>query len=180
MRLLPAVALILAAASPASAQAARSYPYELGVDGSVIWRSTKFGASGASTTFTSVNLPVNAIRVGTFITNQLELEPSISYQRVSDSGNSFSQLDLSIAAPIYFTPDRNKTQLFVRPVVGLLKVSGDNGTQVNVGAGLGVKVPIDPRIATRFEAEYRHANESGNLGAYNQLGLIVGFSVYTR
>jgi hypothetical protein len=182
-RVLSVVALVAVAAGfPAVARSQATLPYELGVDGTVIRRFETFEGRGIKSTsdFTSVSLPVNAIRVGLFVTRQIELEPSLSYMRVSTGGDSFSQIDLSIAAPLYFTPDRTKSQFFVRPVVGLLKVTGNDGAQVNVGAGLGVKIPIDRRIATRLEAEYRHGNQAGAESSYNQIGLILGFSVYTR
>jgi len=171
-----AAAVLLAAATSAQAQRQAPYPYEIGVDGTIAHRDYDGARSGVTT----VSLPVNTLRVGLFVTNQIELEPSLSYQRISVGDQDQSQLDLSVAAPIYFTPERTKPQFFIRPVVGLLHISDPDRTQVNVGAGLGIKLPIDSRISTRIEAEYRHGNGSHDIAAYNQFGLILGLSVYTR
>jgi outer membrane protein with beta-barrel domain len=168
--------LLLASAASAQAQRQAPYPYEIGVDGTIARRSYDRGPD-----VTTVSLPVNTLRVGLFVTNQIELEPSLSFQRITvGDGDDRSQIDFSVAAPIYFTPERTKPQFFLRPVVGLFHVSDPGGTQLNVGAGLGVKLPIDSRISTRLEAEYRHGNGSDDFAAYNQFGLIVGLSVYTR
>jgi hypothetical protein len=169
--------LLLAAAAAAQAQRQAPYPYEIGVDGTIARRDYSRGNPSGVTT---VSLPVNTLRVGMFVTNQIELEPSLSFQRISVGDEDHSQIDFSVAAPLYFTPDRTKSQVFVRPVVGLFHLSDPSATQVSVGAGLGIKLPIDSRISARFEAEYRHGNESDDIVAYNQFGLILGLSVYTR
>ena len=172
--------LLLTAAASAHAQRQASYPYEIGVDGTIARRSYDGENGLASSSVTTVSLPANTLRVGLFITNQIELEPALSFQRINAGDNDYTQVDFSVAAPIYFTPERTKPQLFVRPVVGVYHVSHPDVSQVNVGAGFGVKLPIDSRISTRFEAEYRHGNGGDEFRSYNQIGLIIGLSIYTR
>jgi hypothetical protein len=179
LRACVAAGILFTAAAPASAQARKGYPFEIGVDGSITQRTDAQRFGPGSETVTSINLPVDAVRFGVFMNDQLEIEPSLGYQRDSESGRSFSQTNFAIGLPIYFSPDRTKTQIFVRPVVGLLKITDVDGTQVNVGAGLGVKLPIDPRLAGRFEFQYLHGNRNGDLNAYGQFGLLIGLSAYT-
>ena len=58
--------------------------------------------------------------------------------------------------------------------------NGNSDTQVNVGVGLGIKMPLSDRFAARFEAQYRHAPKSGARSAYDQIAALAGISVYVR
>jgi hypothetical protein len=166
---------------------------ELGIDASFARQSfhSEPNANGQeiTTTVNTIDIPLGVIRAGFFVTENVAIEPAfgLRYQRVGDNNNSETVFDVGV--PIYLSPNRRENQVFIRPVVGLLHVSSDassaggpanSDTQVNVGVGLGIKLPMSDRFATRFEAQYRHASRSDRLLAYDQIAALAGISVYVR
>src|SRR5581483_1476551 len=126
-----------------------------------------------------VAIPAAAFRVGMFLSPRVELEPALGFERLSSGGESATQTDFSVGFPLYFTPNRRATQVFVRPLVGWAKESGVDA-QFRFGGGLGVKLPIDPRLAFRLEGQILHANSNDDHDGYNQFGVLFGLSFYTR
>jgi hypothetical protein len=62
---------------------------------------------------------------------------------------------------------------------GLIGASGGGESTTNgrLGAGLGMKVPLVNRLASRFEANFAHI--FGDFSS-NQSGLLAGLSFFTR
>ena len=164
---------------------------ELGIDAS--FARTSFHSEqdvlGRETTVNvnTIDIPVSVIRAGFFITETVAIEPAfgLHYERVGDGSTSRTMFDIGL--PIYLSPNRRENQIFIRPVVGLSHISsdpptgsGNSDTQVNVGVGLGIKMPISDRFAARIEAQYRHAPKSDNLSSYDQIAALAGLSVYVR
>lgn len=177
--------LVLTLASAASAQQ-QSPLWEFGVDGMIAHRTTHVDLPAGATedvSATIVQLPIGMVRAGVYLTPTVELEPAIGIVHTSTSGGDLTQLNLDIGLPIYFTGTRATDQIFARPLIGFDHVSGsgDNGfTQTSLGAGLGIKIPIDSRIASRIEAQYRHGMHSAPANSYDQFALLLGLSVYSR
>lgn len=182
---LSAVVLALTFAGTAGAQQ-QSPLWEFGVDGMIAHRTTHIDVGPAGTrdaSATVVQLPVGMVRAGLYLTPTVELEPAIGIRHTSTDGGDLTQLNLDIGLPIYFTGTRATDQIFVRPLVGFDHVSGSgiNGfTQTSLGAGIGIKIPIDARIASRIEAQYRHGMRSAPANSYDQFALLLGLSVYSR
>ena len=80
---------------------------------------------------------------------------------------------VSLAGPgvgglYHFSPDRMKSQVYVRPFLALVGSSGGGTSNSNVGAGVGVgmKWPkLNGRMAWRGEANFMSVNSSTSLGA---------------
>jgi outer membrane protein W len=195
LRLFAVTALACAVLAPA-AHAQRqqsSMLVELGIDASFARQSfhsePNRNGQEITTNVNTIDIPLGVIRAGFFLTPNIALEPAfgLHYQHVGDVSTSSTVFDIGL--PIYLTGTRRENQIFIRPVVGLDYISSDvsdvegNGssdTQVNVGVGLGIKMPLSDRFAARFEAQYRHAPKSGARSAYDQIAALAGISVYVR
>jgi hypothetical protein len=175
-----------ACASNASAQASNGSPIEIGMGALFARRTTDqtFGPIRTSVDQNLVQLPVAMIRVGFFVTDMVQLEPALGFLYQSGTGSHGTQTLFDIGVPIDLQTDRSKANWYVRPLVGFAhltsSVNGNGGgstsaTQVSFGGGVGVRVPIDRRFATRFEANYRHGNDNDNFGSYNQFGFSQDF-----
>ena len=181
---LSAAALALTAVGAAGAQQQRPL-WEFGIDGTLAHRTTHDDVLGRTQdeSFTQVELPVPMVRAGLYLSENVELEPVLGIQHSSAAGGSATQLALDVGLPIYVSGTRATDQIFVRPLIGFDHFSGTGTrgfTQTSIGAGVGVKIPIDSRIASRLEAQYRHGFDSGPANAYDQIALLVGLSVYSR
>jgi len=190
--LLSFVTAITTLAAPIVRAQRQSTLVELGIDASFARQSfhSEPDAAGRefTTTVNTIDIPLPVIRAGFFITEMVAIEPAfgLRYQHIGHT--STSQTTFDIGLPIYLSPNRRESQIFVRPVVGLSHITSDgpdpdddhSDTQVNVGAGLGIKLPLSDRFAARFEAQYRHGAKSDRLSAYDQIAALAGISVYVR
>jgi hypothetical protein len=184
------VAIGATASAPAAhAQAAGPRPIELGIDAALRYRS----ADDAN--LTSFDVPIPSVRVGFFLSDQLSLEPfgRIGWQRVSiedpfpgqDDSDSFTTYDLGVGALFHFSPDRTRSQPYVRPFLGLSGFSGgggddDSASQLSFGAGIGLKMPVADRLGWRIEANYTRLGEDEPFEAGNVFGIQFGLSFFTR
>lgn len=192
-RLFCFVTAITALVAPLAQAQRQSTLIELGLDASFARTSyhSEPDALGRETTVNvnTINIPLSVIRAGFFITESVAIEPAfgLHYERVGDASTSQTVFDIGL--PIYLSPNRRENQIFIRPVVGLSHITADatsrdnagsSDTQANVGVGLGIKMPLTDRFATRVEAQYRHAPKSGHLSSYDQIAALAGISVYVR
>ncbi len=171
---------LIAIASTASAQrttrgsmtSANPSP-ELGVDAGVTFYLD-------DPTSTSLQIPIQSIRMGFFISPSVSIEPSLSYNYTSFDGGHNSNYGLGVGLLYHFSPSRMAKQWYVRPFIGLNGVSNENGSDsaFDFGAGFGVKVPVGNRFASRFEANFAHYMNDG--ATQNAVGLLAGLSVYTH
>ena len=166
---------------------------ELGIDASFARQSfhsePNRNGQEITTNVNTIDIPLGVIRAGFFLTPNIALEPAfgLHYQHVGDFTTSGTVFDIGL--PIYLTGSRRENQIFIRPVVGLNYISSDpsdaagnstSDTQLNIGVGLGIKMPLSDRFAARFEAQYRHAPKSDERSAYDQIAALAGISVYVR
>jgi hypothetical protein len=129
---------------------------------------------------TVVAIPFQYLRAGFFLSPAISLEPSLSLMSISVPGGSGTSYALGLGMLYHFSTSRAASQMYVRPFIALDGTSGggQSSSGFTLGGGFGVKLPINPRFATRFEGNIGHRSESGL--SQNSIGLLAGLSVYTR
>ena len=177
-----AIALFTAAAIFAgSTQASAQRPIELGIDAGV-----SIGLGDNSVTV--INIPAQAFRIGFFFDDNMSLEPKISLNTITGSGNTFTSylFELGLLYHFYregegrrvYPPPALRSAFYVRPFAGIVGTSdGNSNTDAVLGAGIGMKVPLVSRLASRFEANFAHRFGDAS---QNQIGLLAGLSFFTR
>ncbi|HEY0994959.1 MAG TPA: outer membrane beta-barrel protein [Gemmatimonadaceae bacterium] len=183
MRIRTFVALATLAFTPALAQAQVAHPIEFGVDAG-------FSVTTGDPSTTTIAIPVQSLRVGFYVTEQVALEPSIAFNYQKQGDLSGTTLAPELGLVYDFTVDRKAPQFFVRPFAGLARTSFDDGTgsesitAYHAGLGLGVKVPFASveRFAWRIEGAYDHLfpNTDKGIEADNGFGLKLGLSFFTK
>jgi hypothetical protein len=172
------VLALLAVGSSASAQRTRGSSasgapnlWELGTDAAL-------SLDLDSPRTTSLSIPVANLRAGIFTSNVLEIEPffSLDYAKTEGTpGATFYQLG---AGGLYhFSPNRLKSQLYLRPFLALAGVSttGNSDSNVGLGVGLGMKWPkMNGRLAWRGEFNFASMNNN------TSLNFLWGASYFTR
>ncbi len=165
--------------TPASAQ---ERPIELGID-AVSLDVSFFSSFGETTTLTTVSVPVTTFRAGFFVSDQVSVEPRISFDYVKiEDGAALTQVTLSLGVLYHFTPERQSAQLYLRPVgsISFVNVSDQTASQVFLGVGLGVKLPMPGQLASRLELEYAHGFDNDDFANVNSLAAVFGFSFFTQ
>lgn len=167
-----AVVTVLAAA-PAFASA-QSNPIELGVDAAL--------AIGLDEPrVTTIAIPIQRFRAGFFTSPTRSLEPwlAVNFAAVQ-GGGSLSTINLGLGVLFHLSPDRTRTQAYMRPFGGFTSfANGASNTQATVGFGVGFKSPFaNRRLATRFEAFLSHVFDDPN--DFTSVGLLFGLSYFTR
>lgn len=167
---------LLAVSSTATAQRGGSVnpSPELGIDAGLV-------SSLDDPKVTVVQVPFQMLRAGFFISPAISIEPSLSLTSISVSGGgSGTDYALGVGMLYHFSTSRAASQMYVRPFIALDGASGggQSSSGFTFGGGFGVKLPINPRFATRFEGNIGHRTESGV--SQNSIGILAGLSVYTR
>ena len=163
--------------------AAQSRPVELGIDA-----GATIGLGDNSVTI--VDIPAQAFRAGFYMDDRISLEPKLGLTTISGQGDTFTSYIAELGLLYHFYRSLMRTDVmypdgsplsafYVRPFVGLIGASGGDNSTTNgrVGAGLGMKVPLVSRLASRFEANFAHI--FGDFSS-NQIGLLAGLSFFTR
>jgi hypothetical protein len=150
-------------------------PIELGIDAGAL-----FGLDDPHVT--TITIPGQHIRAGFMISPTISIEPVFGLNYIHVSGESQTSYEALVGMLYHFSPNRHAKQLYVRPFVGFVGTSagGHNQTQAALGGGVGIKIPMFPRISSRFEANYQHTFSSGDVGSSNAIGLLAGLSFFTR
>ena len=178
-------ALLLAVSSTASAQrtttrrssSSQSTLWELGLDARL-----SFGLDDPKVT--TLSIPAGNFRAGFFVNDTWEIEPffALNYVNVS-GGGSVTTYNLGSGVLYHFDPNRTRSQLYVRPFVGIVGVNANpaggggstSNSDVAIGAGIGMKWPkLNGRIAWRGEANF------ATTGDATSINLLWGLSVFTR
>jgi hypothetical protein len=169
-----ATALFVAVLALPSFAWAQGRPVELGIDARV-----GFELSGSNTV--SVGVPTQSFRAGFFVADAVSIEPRLSLNYIH-SGESLVALAAELGPVFHFGSESGRSGPYLRPFGGInwLKVGSESDAQLTAGGGLGVKIPIAQRLATRLEATFTHAFESSELGGGNALGGTIGFSFFTH
>lgn len=174
---LATAAVFAGATSPAVAQQAAPGVrlIELGVDAGVT-----FDLTDPKTT--TINIPAQVFRVGFFINDRLSLEPALAINAVNGGGTTFTEYRGQLGLLWHFNPPSVGHGWYARPFAGFegAHTKGNTTTQAVAGAGVGIKLPLASRLATRFEANYAHLFSQGSSGSNNAIGLLAGLSFFNR
>jgi hypothetical protein len=165
---------LVVSASAADAQQRGSRPIELGIDGGIT-----VGFEDPDN-ITVVSIPVQAFRVGFFMTDRVSIEPRFHFNSISGGGASFRTYAVELGALFHPGGYRTGSGVYVRPFGGIEGVGGDLGSDSDgyIGAGLGVKLPFaERRLATRLEGNFAHVFSTGGV---NRLGILFGLSYFYR
>jgi hypothetical protein len=174
MRKLTAVTVaLMLVSSIASAQDPR--PLELGIDAGVTFELD-------DPNVTVIGIPLQSFRIGFVANERMSIEPMFSLNSIRADDDNFTVYSAALGLLYHF--DTFRSGPYVRPFFGVDGVSGsdiDGISQFVVGAGLGVKLPVvDGRLAWRFEANFAHAFDDGDVEGGNRIGLRAGLSFSTQ
>ena len=167
---------LLIAAAPLAAQDA---PTEYGIDAGA---TLGFGDASSA----QFSLPASRLRIGFPVSPQVTLEPvaGLSYNKTEGSSGVFiynleggALYNLrAFNAPVDDTVA--VTSAYVRPFLGLTGYTGGSSsdTEFSAGTGIGVKVPWQPDLSWRLEANvgYGFSNKAA------RVGLLAGLSFFGR
>lgn len=176
---------LLAMSSTASAQRTASHqdntnpPVELGIDAGL-----NSELSGTAKT-TSFQAPIQAVRAGWFVSPAMSIEPSLTFATATTSGGggSLTGYGLGLGLLYHLSENRSANQWYVRPFLGFTGYSGTGLTSqsaMNFGGGVGIKMPLANRFATRFEANMDRVMSHNGIPAMNSLNVLFGLSVYSH
>ena len=128
-------------------------------------------------------VPVQAVRVGFFTSDQFSIEPAISLSFAKPEGvDAFYEFGFTLSGLYHFVPDLSRAQPYLRGQgqVVLAGSGGESVSQLGIGGGLGVKIPIVDRLAFRLEGSYGHRFENDDVRGTNTVAALFGFSFFTR
>jgi outer membrane protein with beta-barrel domain len=177
---------LLTIASTASAQrssAARSdnsnMPIELGFDAGI---NSELSGTNKTTAFQA---PLQQIRAGFFMSPTVSIEPTLSLATQSTSGvanSSVTAYAIGTGVLWHLSDNRSANQIYLRPYLGFagISTSGASASAFSFGGGVGYKMPMANRFATRLEANMSRTNAHNGVPAMNQLNLLAGLSVYSH
>jgi len=168
---------VLALSSPVLAQ--NKGTIEIGLDGNLT-------AGLDEPHVTTVNLPVQRLRVGYFISPRISIEPYGAFNWTHVSGADAVNLNLGVGGLYHFGDNPAATRWYARPFTELLynHIDGDNGGSASsttgaIGAGVGVKLPFAAqRFAWRFEGAFTQTFAHGGVDAQSSLSLFAGLSFF--
>lgn len=175
-RLTVALSALAFAGASASAQSNAPRPIELGVDAGVT-----IGLGDNSVT--TIDIPVQAFRIGFPISPRSSLEPKLRLNIVSGNGNTETSYRAELGWLYHFGSSRypgayQRAGTYVRPFGGIAGFSdGDSNTSGLLGVGVGLKMPLVSRLSSRFEANFAHLFGDADS---NEIGLLAGLSFFTR
>lgn len=183
MRRIFSVAAVALLALSTSASAQRRAPVsssenpspEIGIDAGLTF------VTGTPSS-TEISFPAQHIRLGLFISPVISIEPAVGLNRISSNGTSITSYTVGTGLLYHFSASRADNQFYVRPFVNLVGTSvstnapggGTSSSDLEFGAGVGIKMPLRDRLASRFEANISHLN------GVNAIGLLAGLSFYTH
>ena len=157
----------------ASAEAQRGgRPLEYGVDGAIL-----IGLDDPNVTL--VSIPVQAFRVGFFMSDRVSIEPRFAFNSISSGDVTVRSYNFEVGALFHPGGYRTGSGIYIRPFAGIQGVSGDTGSDSDgyLGAGVGIRFPFaDRRLALRLEGNLAHFFLEGD--DTNRLGLLFGLSFF--
>jgi hypothetical protein len=177
---------LIAISSTASAQrssTARSensnMPVELGFDAGL---NSELSGTNKTTAFQA---PLQQIRAGFFMSPTVSIEPTLSLATQSTSGvanSSVTAYAIGTGVLWHLSDNRSQNQIYLRPFLGFagISTSGASASAFSFGGGVGYKMPMANRFATRLEANMSRTNAHNGVPAMNQLNLLAGLSVYSH
>ena len=177
MRRLALVAIAVAAlSSPGLAQSKGTT--EFGLDGNL-----SFGLDEPHITI--LNIPVQRLRVGYFISPRISIEPYGALNWTHIDGANSTNLALGVGGLYHFGDSTSSPRIYARPFAELLhnSIDGNNGGSISnttgaIGAGVGVKIPFGKMFAWRFEGAFTQSFANGDIDAQSSLNAFFGLSFF--
>jgi len=176
--------LVLAAAlwlfAGVDAQAQSTGALEMGLDGGVTLQIV----DDSHRTLADVSFPIPALRVGYFLTDRVEMEPRVAYQRARIDNDAFdsgeaqtSQSGLAGLALAYHGGEPGHSRFFIAGGAIAL-FAGGTTAENHWGAevGFGYKASLAPRWAARLELSVIRTFGNDAFPAAWMPSLTVGFS----
>src|SRR5438477_8214818 len=136
-----------------SAAGAQQKPFtiEVGADAAFSVVSETFGTTTENTTTLSV--PVQAIRLGFFSGDRLEVEPRVGLSLFHSGSATFTEYSAQLGVLYHLNSNAPGNKVYIRPFVGVRGeacTGGSGDHQVMLEGGLGVKITCAMRFATRL------------------------------
>jgi hypothetical protein len=129
----------------------------------------------------SVEMPVSLIRLGVFVSDKVQVEPSIGLQLVSQGDNTAHTFQAGADMIVNLSTEKGKSTPFLSMGAGLVNIGLDQTTtQGNVRVGGGVKLPAGERWAVRLQGVAARAFETDDLPANWELSVRAGVSLFSR
>jgi hypothetical protein len=166
-------AFALLAVGP-SISRAQTDPIELGVDAAIA-----IGLDDPRVT--TIGIPIQQFRIGFFRSPTLSFEPTLAVNYLNIEGvGDFSTISLGLGVLFHLSPDRTRSQAYLRPFGGFVSVSnGASDTRANLGFGVGFKTPFaNRRLASRLEGFLNHVFDDPD--GVTSVGALFGLSFFTR
>lgn len=153
--------------------AAQSRPIELGLDAGFDYKLN-------SPHLTTIGLPIQDLRVGFGVSDQISLEPRVSFNYLKPE-NVDAVWTLSLGAGLLFHLNEIRQGVYLRPFGSWnhIDAGGASASQFAAGGGVGIKTGTG-RVIGRFEVAYAHAFENNDFSKSDNLTLLLGFSVFTK
>jgi hypothetical protein len=151
-------------------------PIELGVDATF-----EMSAMNGTTSFFSI--PGRNVRVGVFVSDWVSIEHRMSLVRLKTEGfDAATNLSLQIAGVFHLSPDRSRPQGYVSPAIGLLSsfIGETSGSQLELGCGVGLKIPVANYLSVRFEGGYWYGSENEDFDKHDFVTVKAGVSLFTK
>lgn len=151
-------------------------PVELGLDAGFSYKAN-------SPTLFAAAVPVQSFRAGFFASDQVSIEPRLSWNLLKLEGASaLNTLGAELGVLVHFSRDRKRPQGYFRPLAGVELITGGGETvsQFSVGGAIGIKAPVKNRFAVRLEGGFRQGFESDDVQKASTAFVQIGFSVLTR
>ena len=125
----------------------------------------------------TLSVPIQQARFGFMVSDQLSVEPRFSFSHLNN-GVSLTALQAGLHLLHYFQPMAAGARPYVTEGVTFLflDVGGASDTQFQLGAGIGVLLPIVSRLFGRLEARY----DRGFSPKLNGVAALFGLSFFTR
>jgi hypothetical protein len=178
MRRLVQVAIaVFALSSPVLAQTQVKGALEFGVDANL-----SVGLDDPNVT--TLNLPVQRLRVGYFISPRISIEPYGNLNWTHVEGADAVNLNFGVGGLYHFS-DHGTPRWYARPFAEFQynHIDADNGgsesaTTGAIGAGVGAKFPFKQRFAWRTELAFTQTFAHGGVDAQSTLSLFAGLSFF--
>ena len=125
----------------------------------------------------TLSVPIQQARFGFMVSDRLSVEPRFAFSHF-DNGASVTALQAGLHLLHYFQPMAAGARPYVTEGVTFLflDVGGASDTQFQLGAGIGVLLPIVSRLFWRLEARYDRAFSPRG----NGVAALFGLSFFTR
>jgi hypothetical protein len=187
MRVLSLAALsLLVAASTANAQRSSAPrqdssnpPVELGIDAGI---NSELSGTNKTTSFSA---PIQQIRAGFFVSPTVSIEPTLAFATSTTKGvanSTVTAYGIGTGLLWHLSDNRSANQIYLRPFLGFAGVttSGASASAFSFGGGVGIKMPMANRFASRLEVNMDRTNAHNGVPAMNSLNLLAGLSVYSH